>query len=96
MARAAITKDNLSPLVEVVVWFCLVLAILTVLVRFMTKHYFLHRFELDDFFCLISLVWLWRPYEEIHFEQWLMIEDLCLRSVNSDLDCGFVWPRAAP
>ena len=56
MARTAITKDNLSPLVEIVVWFCLVLAILTVLVRFMTKQYFLHRFELDDLFCFISLV----------------------------------------
>ena len=68
MARAAITKDNLSPLMEIVVWFCLVLVILTVLVRFMTKHYFLHRFELDDFFCFISLVWLWRSYQEIPFD----------------------------
>ena len=56
MARPAITKDNLSPLVEIVIWFCLVLVILTVLVRLMTKRYFLHRFELDDFFCFISLV----------------------------------------
>ena len=56
MARSTITKDNLSPLVEIVIWFCLVLAILTALVRFLTKRYVLHKFELDDFFCFISLV----------------------------------------
>ena len=56
MARPAITKDNLSPLVEIVIWFCLVFAILTALVRFLTKRYVLHKFELDDIFCFISLV----------------------------------------
>ena len=56
MARPTITKDNLSPLVEIVIWFCLVLAILTAVVRFLTKRFVLHKFELDDFFCFISLV----------------------------------------
>ena len=56
MTRLTITKDNLSPLLEILIWFCLTVSLLTVLVRFVTKRHFLHRFDLDDYLILISLV----------------------------------------
>ena len=56
MTRVAITEDNLSPLLEILIWFCLTVSLLTVLVRFVTKRHFLHRFDLDDYLILISLV----------------------------------------
>ena len=56
MTRVAITKDNLSLLLEILIWFCLTVSLLTVLVRFVTKRYILHRFDLVDYLILISLV----------------------------------------
>lgn len=56
MTRIAITKDNLSPLLTILIWFCLTVSLLTVLVRFATKRYILHRIDVDDYFLLISLV----------------------------------------
>jgi len=55
--RVAVTKDNVSPVVETLIWFCLVVCILTVLVRLTIKRYILRRFDLDDYFICISLVW---------------------------------------
>jgi len=56
MARVTITKDNLSPLLEILIWFCLIVSLLTVLVRFVTKRYFVHKIDLDDYFILVSIV----------------------------------------
>ena len=56
MARVAITKDNLSPLLEIFIWFCLTVSLLTAFVRFATKRYILHRIDLDDYLILVSLV----------------------------------------
>ena len=58
MARIAVSKDNTTPLIEIVTWFCLVVSILTVISRLGTKHYVLHRFNLDDYSIFISLVYL--------------------------------------
>ena len=60
MTRVAITKDNVSPLLEIFIWFCLVVSLITVLVRFVTKRYILHRIDLDDYSIAISLVWILR------------------------------------
>lgn len=84
MARPAITKDNLSPLLEIVIWFYLVVAILTALIRFLTKRYVLHKFELEDLFCFVSLVLYWRLHV-VTLWTWAMIEDFCLRAVAFDL-----------
>lgn len=56
MTRVAITEDNVSPLLDTLIWFCLIVSLLTVLVRSSTKRYVLHRIDLDDYFILISLV----------------------------------------
>ena len=56
MARVTVTKDNVSLAVETLIWFCLVVCILTVLVRLTIKRYILQRFDLDDYFICISLV----------------------------------------
>lgn len=56
MSRLVITKDNLSPLLEILIWFCLVVSLVTAIVRFVTKRYIVHRIDLDDYSILISLV----------------------------------------
>ena len=56
MARVAVAKDNVSPVVKTLIWFYLVVCILTVLVRLTIKRYILRRFDLDDHFLCISLV----------------------------------------
>ena len=56
MTRVAITKNNLSPLLEILIWFCLVISLLTVLVRLVTKRYMLHRVDLDDYLIFVSSV----------------------------------------
>ena len=58
MARLVITKDNATPLVEILTWLCLTVTILTVMARLITKHYVLHRFDLDDYLIFFSLVYL--------------------------------------
>lgn len=58
MVRLAVTRDNMSPLLEILVWFCMVVSLLTVIVRLMTKRYILRRVDLDDYFICISLVWV--------------------------------------
>ena len=57
MARLTITKDDVSPLLEIFIWFCLVISILTFLIRIVTKRYMLRRLDLDDYLIFISLVW---------------------------------------
>lgn len=56
MTRAAITEDNVSPLLDILIWFCLIVSLLTILVRFATKRYIVPRIDLDHHFILISLV----------------------------------------
>lgn len=56
MSRAVITKDNATPLIEVLTWFSLIVSILAVIARLTTKRYLLHRFDLDDYFIFLSLV----------------------------------------
>ena len=58
MTRIAITKNNLSPLLEIFIWFCLVVSLVTVFIRLVTKRYMLHRVHLDDYLILVSLVWI--------------------------------------
>ena len=57
MARLTITKDDVSPLLEIFIWFCLVISILTFIIRIVTKRYMLRRVDLDDYLIFISLVW---------------------------------------
>ena len=57
MARLTITEDDVSPLLEIFIWFCLVISILTFLIRIVTKRYMLRRVDLDDYFIFTSLVW---------------------------------------
>jgi hypothetical protein len=57
MSRLTITQNNLSPLVAIVTWFCLVISALTVSVRFMIKLWVIRKFNLDDVFIALSLVW---------------------------------------
>ena len=56
MTRLTITKDDVSPLLEIFIWFCLVISILTFLIRIVTKRYMLRRVDLDDYLIFISLV----------------------------------------
>lgn len=56
MTRVAITKDNLSPLLEIFIWLCLVISVITVLVRLATKRYTVQRVDLDDYLIFASLV----------------------------------------
>ena len=56
MDRVAITEDNKSPLLEIVLWFCLILSILTVLIRVVIKLSLLRRFNFDDVLIIGSLV----------------------------------------
>lgn len=56
MTRATITKDNVSPLLAILIWYFLVVSLLTVLVRLATKRYIVHRIDLDDYFLFISVV----------------------------------------
>lgn len=60
MTRVAITKDNLSPLLEIFIWLCLVISVITVLVRLATKRYTVQRVDLDDYLIFVSLVWISR------------------------------------
>ena len=56
MDRVTITEDDKSPLLEIVIWFCLIVYILTVLIRVIIKLSFLRRFNIDDVSVIISLV----------------------------------------
>ena len=60
MARVTITGDDVSPLLEIFIWFCLVISILTFLIRIVTKRYMLRKLDLDDYLIFISLVWMSR------------------------------------
>ena len=57
MTRLTITEDDVSPLLEIFIWLCLVIPILTFLIRIVTKRYLLRRADLDDYLLFISLVW---------------------------------------
>ena len=62
MARVVVTKDNATPLIQIITYLCLVVSILAVITRLATKHYLLRRFHSDDYFIIASLVHIWRLF----------------------------------
>lgn len=56
MAQAVITPENKSPLVEVVTWIMLTIAVLSVIARLTTKVITIRRINLDDYMIITSLV----------------------------------------
>lgn len=56
MAQAVITPGNKSPLVEVVTWIMLTIAVLSVIARLTTKVITIRRINLDDYMIITSLV----------------------------------------
>ena len=58
MSRVTITNDNLAPLIEIFIWFCLVISALTVVVRVIIKLKVVRKIGLDDHLIAISLVLL--------------------------------------
>ena len=61
MARAQITSDNVTPLIEIITWFCLIISILCFLARGATKSVLVHQFNLDDILLILSIVKLYIP-----------------------------------
>ena len=64
MPRQVISKNNLSPLIEIIIWFALTVSILTVIVRVVIKLRVLKRVDYDDYFIAASLVissWITEP-----------------------------------
>ena len=78
MARAVITDNNLTPLVEIFIWFCLIVIVLVVLIRLAIKLFVIHRLNLDDIFIVISLVCRSRAtsYSNTHFVRSLLLVNL--------------------
>ncbi|KAA6413953.1 MAG: hypothetical protein FRX48_02315 [Lasallia pustulata] len=56
MAQAVITPENKSPLVEVVTWIMLTIAVLSVIARLTTKVITIRRINLDDYMIITSLL----------------------------------------
>ena len=56
MVRITVTDSNLTPLIQIIIWLCLIIAILTVLVRLSIKFFLIRRLGLDDLFIVFSLV----------------------------------------
>ena len=56
MSRQVISKDDLSPLIEIIIWFALTVSVLTVIVRVVIKLRVLKRVDFDDYFVIASLV----------------------------------------
>ncbi|KAE8353472.1 hypothetical protein BDV28DRAFT_133091 [Aspergillus coremiiformis] len=56
MGRFAHDKDRRAPILNVVNWFLLVVAILSVLTRLGTKLWMFHRFTSDDYLIVVSLM----------------------------------------
>ncbi|MCJ1310489.1 Eukaryotic translation initiation factor 2A [Agyrium rufum] len=55
MARMVVTKDDLSPVVEILTWFLLSLAVLAVVARIIIKLWIVHRVNVDDYLVFGSL-----------------------------------------
>ena len=56
MGRFLHDKDRRAPILNVVNWFLLVVAVLSVLTRLGTKLWMFHRFTSDDYLIVVSLV----------------------------------------
>ena len=56
MGRFLHDPDRRAPILNVVNWFLLVVAVLSVLTRLGTKLWMFHRFTSDDYLIIVSLV----------------------------------------
>ena len=53
MAREQITGDNLTPLIQIITWFCLIISIVCFVAWKVTRASLVHALKADD--CLITL-----------------------------------------
>ena len=56
MSRRVISDTDLSPLIDIFIWFCLTVSILTVIARVVIKLKVLKRVGADDYLIAASLV----------------------------------------
>ena len=64
MGRARITSDNLTPLIQIITWFCLIISVICFLARGATKSVLVHKFNLDDVLIILSIVCLHSFYNQ--------------------------------
>ena len=50
------SPDNLTPVINIITWFLLVLATLSVLTKLATKYLLIHKLTSDDYLIILSLV----------------------------------------
>lgn len=56
MAQAVISDNNLVPLIQIISWFMLVVAIFGIFLRALSKTYVIHRVGTDDSLVFLALV----------------------------------------